>query len=163
MTIIRKAIAFDITISNPLDESVTFEVMMHGEGLFGDNAFTLAPKQTGVYELVFSPLKATKQTGSLAFIHEKLGELWYELNLQADEPQAVRLSTLKAELGKTESHEVELENPTNKEVRVFYKLSNPHNFDILPEDIIIQPYDSVIVQIRYMPSDLDVIEVTLLT
>ena len=161
VTIIRKAIAFDITVSNPLDKRVTFEVILNGEGLFGENAFTLLPKQTGVYELVFSPLKATKQSGSIAFVHEDLGELWYELNLQADDSQSIRLSTLRAELGKAEYHEVELENPTNKEVRVRPRLSNPHNFDILPEDLTIPPYDSIIAQIRYMPSDLDIIEVIL--
>ena len=158
-TIIRKAIAFDISISNPLDKSVTFEVIQRGEGLFGENAFTLLPKQTGVYELVFSPLRKMNETGSIAFVHEELGEIWYELNLSAEEAQSVRLTTLKAELGKAEYHEVELENPSHKEVQVRPRLSNPHNFDIVPEEIIIPPYDSAIVQIRYMPSDLDIIEV----
>jgi len=158
-TTIRKALAFDLTIANPLNKAVTFEVLMKGEGLFGENAFTLLPNQVGVYELIFSPLKAIKQTGSIAFVHEDLGELWYELNLQADDSQAIRLSTLRAELGKAEYHEVELQNPTGKEVRVRPRLSNPHGFDVMPEDLIIPPYDSLITQIRYMPSDLDIIEV----
>ena len=157
-TTIRKALAFDLTIANPLNKAVTFEVLMKGEGLFGENAFTLLPNQVGVYELIFSPLKAIKQTGSIAFVHEDLGELWYELNLQADESQAIRLSTLRAELGKAEYHEVELQNPTGKEVRVRPRLSNPHGFDIMPEDLVIPPYDSLVAQIRYMPSDLDIIE-----
>ena len=160
-TIIRKALAFEIAISNPLDEKVIFEVILHGDGLLGENAFVILPKQTATYELVFSPLKVGKQLGSIAFIHEKLGEVWYDLNLEAIEPAPVRLSTLRAELGKVESHEVELENPTNKEVRVKYRITNAHNFDILPEEIIIAPYDAVLVQIRYMPSDLDVLEVCL--
>ena len=160
-TTIRKAIAFDIAIANPLDEKVIFEVVLNGEGLLGETAFTILPKQTTTYELVYSPLKPAKQLGSIAFIHEKLGEVWYDLNLEANDTVPVRLPTLKAELGKVESHEVELENPSNKEVIVKTKISNPHNFDILPEDIIIPPYDTAFVQIRYMPSDLDIMEVTI--
>ena len=36
----------------------------------------------------------------MAFIQEKLGEIWYELNLVADEGPQVRLPVLKAELGR---------------------------------------------------------------
>ena len=158
-TVIRKALAFDISIANPLEEKATFEVILHGDGLLGSNSFVILPKQTATYELVYSPLRAGKQLGSIAFIHEKLGEVWYDLNLEAVESAPVRLSTLRAELGKVESHEVELENPSNKEVRVKYRMTNSHNFDVLPDEIIIPPYDSALVQIRYMPSDLDMLEV----
>ena len=158
VTTIRKAIAFEIAIANPLDERVVFEVILNGEGLLGETAFTILPKQTATYELVYSPLKPSKKIGSIAFIHEKLGEVWYDLNLEASEPVPVRLPTLKAELGKVEYHSVELENPSNKEVRVRSILSNPNNFDTLPEDIVIQPYDTEIAKIRYMPSDLDIMD-----
>jgi len=158
ITTIRKAIAFEIAIANPLDEKVVFEVILNGEGLLGETAFTILPKQTATYELVYSPLKPSRKIGSIAFIHEKLGEVWYDLNLEASEPVPVRLPTLKAELGKVEAHEVELENPSNKEVRVRAKLSNDNNFDTLPEDIVIQPYDTEVVKIRYMPSDLDIMD-----
>lgn len=33
---VRKAIAFDIELSNPLNENVTYEVIFNGEGLSGD-------------------------------------------------------------------------------------------------------------------------------
>lgn len=33
---VRKAIAFDIELTNPLNEPVTFEVLIEGEGLIGD-------------------------------------------------------------------------------------------------------------------------------
>ena len=35
-TVIRKAAAFDISLSNPLKELVTFEVIIEGEGLIGE-------------------------------------------------------------------------------------------------------------------------------
>ena len=161
-TNVRKAIAFDIALSNPLKDSATFEVIISGEGLLGETAFTILPGLTGTYELVFSPLKAIKSVGSIAFIHEKLGEIWYELNLIAEENPSVRLPMLKCELGKVESNEVEIENPSSKEVKVKCRISNSYNFEVTPENIIIPPYDSVIASISYMPSDLDVIEVIIL-
>eukprot|EP01017_Pseudomicrothorax_dubius_P047657 TRINITY_DN8583_c0_g1_i5.p1 TRINITY_DN8583_c0_g1~~TRINITY_DN8583_c0_g1_i5.p1 ORF type:complete len:454 (+),score=135.08 TRINITY_DN8583_c0_g1_i5:255-1616(+) len=66
---------------------------------------------------------------------------------------------MRAELGKVEKQEVILENPSNKEVRVSYRLSNINNFDIFPDTIIIPPFESIPVSIRYIPSDLDVTEV----
>jgi hypothetical protein len=67
---------------------------------------------------------------------------------------------LKAELGKTENHRVALENPSSKEVTVAYKIMNSNNFDVAQDNIKISPYDSVDVDIRYTPSDLDVQEVS---
>ena len=161
VTTVRKAVAFEIAISNPLDERVVFEVSPTGEGLLGENSFALLPKQTATYELVFSPLKAGKQVGSIAFIHEKLGEVWYDLNLEAQPAPPIKVSAMKAELGKVETSEIELENPSNQEVQVRYRLSNPYNFEVLPENIVIPPYDTALVKVRYIPSDLDMFDVIL--
>lgn len=40
---------------------------------------------------------------------------------------------LKTELGKVEQHEIRLENPSNEDVRVYTFISNPANFDVIPE------------------------------
>lgn len=42
---------------------------------------------------------------------------------------------MKTELGKVEEYEILLENPTPKEVIVNSIISNPGNFEILPETI----------------------------
>ena len=34
--VIRKAVAFEINLSNPLNETVTYEIFMEGDGLIGD-------------------------------------------------------------------------------------------------------------------------------
>ena len=39
----------------------------------------------GTYELMFSPLKPYIEKGSIAFVNEKLGEIWYELRLISEE------------------------------------------------------------------------------
>lgn len=53
---IRQATSAEISLSNPLDEPITFEVFYNGEGLIGDSSFSLEPKNIGTYNLIFSPL-----------------------------------------------------------------------------------------------------------
>jgi hypothetical protein len=50
---------------------------------------------------------------------------------------------LECELGRAASHYVELENPTNSELFLDYKNSNPTNFEIKPDKVILPPYESV--------------------
>ena len=63
--------------------------------------------------MLFTPLRAGKSKGSIAFINDKLGEIWYELHLIGSEAAIIRLPTLKSELGKSERHNIVLENPSN--------------------------------------------------
>lgn len=66
-----------------------------------------------------------KAKGSIAFVNEYLGEKWYELTLSSEDQAIVKLSMLKTELGKRNSHEISLENPTEKEVKAISRCSNP--------------------------------------
>jgi hypothetical protein len=38
------------------------------------------------------------------------------------------------------------------------RVSNPTNFDVYPDEIVIPPFDQIQVSMRYMPSSLDIIE-----
>ncbi|KAL4497051.1 hypothetical protein ABPG72_002207 [Tetrahymena utriculariae] len=155
ITTLRKAIAFDIEITNPSNETANFEVFIEGDGLVGVPYMQIPPKSSQMYELFFLPLKVGKQQGSIAFVSDHLGEIWYELNLVAEDSQIIRLPMLKAELGKVEQHEIRLDNPSNEDVKVYTYVSNPSNFDVLPEQIVIPANDEISVYIRYMPSVLD--------
>ena len=53
VTPVRKAIAFDIELSNPLSEDVTFEVIISGDGLRGDPWFPVLSGTCSCYELIF--------------------------------------------------------------------------------------------------------------
>jgi hypothetical protein len=53
---IRKATSAEISLNNPLNEPITFEVFYSGEGLIGESSFSLEPKSVGTYTLIFSPL-----------------------------------------------------------------------------------------------------------
>lgn len=158
-TPIRKAVSFNIEILNPLKEEVTYEAILDGEFISGPTTFRIGPKETQTYELLFIPLRVFKGKGSIAFLQEKLGEIWYEMNLNCEECPVLRSPTLKAELGKVEEWEVEIENPSNSDCAVYPKISNPNNFDVIPDNIVIPAYNYVKVKIRYTPSDLDVNEV----
>lgn len=48
------------------------------------------------------PLKISRTKGTIAFVSERLGEIWYELNLQGEDAGVIRLPMLKCELGKNE-------------------------------------------------------------
>ena len=69
-----------------------------------------------LYTLEFLPLRAFKGTGNLVFSCAELGEISYYLRLLAENAPAMKVPTLKAELGKTEYYECVLENPTEYEV-----------------------------------------------
>lgn len=43
VTNVRKPIAFDIELQNPLEEQVTFEVFHNGVGLVGEQYFSVLP------------------------------------------------------------------------------------------------------------------------
>ena len=63
-----------------------------------------------------------------------------------------RLPLMVTELGQAEEKEVFLENPCGKEIRVYTKISNPTNYHVLPDTIIIPAYDFAVAKIRFVPS-----------
>lgn len=146
-SVIRKATSAEISLSNPLNEPITFEVFYQGEGLLGDQAFSLEPKTVSTYNLIFSPLTAGQFKGNIGFLNEKVGEFWYELSLTADESPIQNLELLECELGRMASHTVELENPTSGELFLDFRNSNPTNFEIKPDKVVLPPYETFKVQI----------------
>jgi hypothetical protein len=155
---IRKAATAEIFLNNPLPEPISFEVFYSGEGLIGESVLNLEPKSIGTYNLIFSPLIAGDFQGTVGFLNEKVGEFWYDLNLVAEENPPIALDLLECELGKVASHFVQLENPTGAELLLDYRNTNPTNFEVIPDKIILPPYESQKVCIQYSPSNLDVVE-----
>jgi hypothetical protein len=91
-------------------------------------------------------------------LNEKVGEFWYDLNLTAEENPVINLDVLECELGKVASHTVTLENPTGQELYLEFRNSNPTNFEIVPDKIILPGYESLKVKIQYSPTNLDAVE-----
>lgn len=97
-------------------------------------------------------------SGTIGFLNRDVGEFWYELDLIAEENPVVQLDLLECELGRTESHFVQLENPTGAELMLDITISNPTNFEVIPDKVILPPYEQIRVCIQYSPSNLDVVE-----
>jgi len=129
----RSAIAADITIVNPLDSDVTFDVLMNGEGLFGPSQITLAPKETATYELIYSPLLVGFRKGGLTFLNDEIGEFWYSLELTALDADATILEEIECELGKTGTVEMYFENPLGEDIELNVHTSNPTNFQVVTD------------------------------
>eukprot|EP01022_Parablepharisma_sp_SALTPOND_P034835 TRINITY_DN931_c0_g1_i1.p1 TRINITY_DN931_c0_g1~~TRINITY_DN931_c0_g1_i1.p1 ORF type:complete len:1690 (-),score=186.44 TRINITY_DN931_c0_g1_i1:61-5130(-) len=156
-TYVRKPIAYEFSIKNPLNEPVTFDVDIKGEGLIGEPSLGIPANQTKVYELVYAPLRSGEYQGYINFVSEKAGEIKYKLALKAEDNPPIPLEFMEVELGKTGIHHVTLENPTKEEQLILVHNSNPTNYD-LQEKFIIPPYSAMDVPIKYIPSNLDATE-----
>jgi len=149
---VRKTVAIEINIQNPLNEVVEFDIDINGIGLSGDSILAVGGKQTVVYTLLYSPLHPGNQEGGVYFSNDRLGEFWYVLNLTAEIPPAVKLPEIRCCIGEIGVSEVVLENPTDSEISIISRLSNPRNFKVRPNFISILPFSSKTVQIVYTPS-----------
>jgi hypothetical protein len=69
---VRQAVAAEISIANPLSETVHFDVNFVGEGLLGNRELVLEAKESTVFELVYSPLLAVSADGSVGFVSDKV-------------------------------------------------------------------------------------------
>lgn len=70
----------------------------------GDNSLYVGANSVGSYDLIYSPLVVGRARGSIAFINEILGEIWYELSMTCEDITPTRLGVLRCELGKVEFH-----------------------------------------------------------
>jgi hypothetical protein len=96
---------------------------------------------------LYSPLLPGESFGSLSFVSEKTGEFWYKLNLTALKPDPMELEQFECELGKTANQYVTIENPSPDEVILRYATTNNLNFSIVPEKVIIPPYEMMEIMI----------------
>lgn len=151
---VRQAVQVDIHVENPLDEPVDFEVIHDGSGLLGDPLLMLAPQEVRVYQLIYSPLQAGAATGAVSFLNDKVGEFWYELNLDARAASPGVAEGIQCEVGRQSTFTVPVENPTSNEITLTITSDNPSNFYADPATINIPPYEAVDVPVWFNPSSL---------
>jgi hypothetical protein len=167
----RTAIIADIPITNPLDETVTFDVLLEGEGLIGEPSITIEPGSEVKYELIYSPLVADHSEGKLTFVNMQMGEFWYALHLQADEADELVCDEMQAELGKTSRTPLFVENPIPRDITFEVEVTNPRNFSIeyaakagasfKPGLLEVGAYEEAELEVIYTPTALDLVEDTL--
>jgi len=126
----RTAIIADIPIINPLDEIVTFDVVLEGEGLIGAPSITIEPGQSAKYELIYSPLLADDSEGKCTFVNNEMGEFWYLLYLKAEEADPIVCEPLDAQLGRAATLQLTAENPISEDIQLEIQITNPVNFSV---------------------------------
>lgn len=162
-TTVRQGCIVDITLANPLDEELTFDVTFIGDGLQGSATYTLPAKSQQAnknnndtaYELIYSPLIAGNFFGKVNFANESVGELWYKLVLTALPAPPVPLEPAEVMLGS----EVALagsivENPLGEAVVFAAETSDSEHFLLPQAKISVPPYGSALVPITFRPSSL---------
>eukprot|EP01034_Spumella_vulgaris_P029495 gene29495-36557_t len=129
---VRQAVVVDITLNNPTDDILLFDVFVYGEGLLGDTVFELAPRNSrdsnDTYELIYSPLLTGNFTGRISFNNDRVGELWYKLNLVALPATPIVLETVEAMLGTSKSVSAPLDNPLAESVVFSVKIEDSEHF-----------------------------------
>ena len=152
-TVARKSCQAGITLVNPLDEAISFDVVTEGDSVSGPQRFSLAPLGEGTYDLLYAPLIAKAHRGSIAFLNDRVGEFWYELNLEATPAEPFVLEPFACAVGASTSTKVTIENPLPLEIELTGS-SSASSF-VVPEKTLIAPYATVEVEITYVPSELD--------
>ena len=156
---VRKAVAVEIGITNPLDRPVEFEIILEGQGLLGDPFLMLGPSETATYELVYSPLRPGETTGAIIFSNEEVGEFWYQLELTSQPSAVTSLPEMICEVGTSQEERFEIDNPIGKEVTLGVSNSNPRNFVLSPSVVTLPPYGTLTLTVTYNPSSLNEPEV----
>ncbi|GBG28496.1 Cilia- and flagella-associated protein 65 [Hondaea fermentalgiana] len=153
-TFVRKAVAVEITLVNPLDQAVEFEVSLQGHGLLGEPRFVLEASEAASYELIYSPLVAGEVEGAVSFVNDMVGEVWYKLALSAQAAPPESLELFRCAVGTHIRQAVVLENPTDEAVELRAVLSNRRNFSVRPANPTLAPYAQTSVEIEYLPSSI---------
>jgi len=155
---LRKVVAIEIPISNPAINDLEFAVIIHGEGLLGDDKVTVLAGQSTKYELFFSPLVAGLSAGSISFVSPIAGEFWYELRMTAEAAVPVQLPLLHCSVGGKVSHTFSITNPVGEELVLVIHCDNPRNFKLegpRGTGLVLPPYGEVDATLTFIPSILD--------
>jgi Abnormal spindle-like microcephaly-assoc'd, ASPM-SPD-2-Hydin len=157
-TPLRTAAGIEISLSNPCNAVLQFEVLLAGPGVIGEPTFSLKPLETATYTLYYTPVKVGVYNGSVTFANETVGESWYKLQLEALEAQPVELELQTAPVGSCTRCTVEVENPCGAAVQLEVVNSNKRNFAVTPQRLQLQPYSTAQVEVVYTPSSIGELE-----
>lgn len=152
-TVVRKAVAVEITLDNPTGETLMFNVALDGDGVLGDPTYILVPGGAP-YELVYSPLLDGHHIGRINFINDKVGEFWYKLNLSALPAEPSDLEMIECMVGNSTVIKVPFDNPLPNEVTLNVEVSDPEHFLVTPDTVTIGPYSQSSFDLTFIPSSL---------
>ena len=154
--VIRKNTPYDIEVENTSDERLDYKVNLKGEGLKGPDYITIPAKSKGICSLNYFPLRIMETEGTVVISNSKVGEITCKISLKSSEPTPVKLPLMKCEVGKSAEHGIELENPSNRPVKVTLQDIVSENFVIIDNEFEIQPRETKEIKIIYNPTEIDV-------
>lgn len=163
-TEIRKPTVCKIEINNSTDKIICYKTMLVGEFLTGDNLIEIPANSKENYYLYYFPLKIESVRKKIGFLSDEEGEIWYDIDCRSEETKTVKLPTFKAELGKSVSQQLTFKNPLKKKsFQVHVEQNENSNFTVNPKKFQILPNESFVVEITYVPRDLNKNEMDQLT
>lgn len=139
----RKTATIDISLSNPKNVDIVFDVDFNESDFFGPKTFKIEANSKSIYKLVFSPLKEQKRMSSISFYNDTEGEFIYLLDLTVNPAEESILSPLECPIGKSVTTNIMLENPLptvasfsceNDNFQLF-KVNTKKNFEMNPREI----------------------------
>ncbi|XP_044141503.1 cilia- and flagella-associated protein 47 [Bufo gargarizans] len=154
---VLKSVGVNIPITNPTMDVLNFHVLVNGDGITGDDVFTLQPRETFSYVAKFSPTKTGISNGSVIFQCEAFGEFWYNLVLTAEKPDSVTIPEVFCELGKWMRLSLPLVNPTQETYELYAVNCNPEHFLVEldgSKPLSIPPNSTTEVPVQFCPSSL---------
>eukprot|EP00002_Diphylleia_rotans_P030530 TRINITY_DN6284_c0_g1_i1.p1 TRINITY_DN6284_c0_g1~~TRINITY_DN6284_c0_g1_i1.p1 ORF type:complete len:2909 (+),score=517.05 TRINITY_DN6284_c0_g1_i1:178-8904(+) len=155
---IRKPVIIEISISNPVNDRVLFEISMDDKELIGESFLVLEPNEVTSYEIIYLPLSAGSHETPVTFFNESVGQFWYLLKLQSEDCPPIELPQVVAEIGKSVESFVTIDNPLDEPVALQAESSNNRNFYLSRHEFNIAPCGSVRIPIAYRPSSIDQLE-----
>lgn len=156
-SMVRKAVVVEITLDNPTPEEQKFTVKYRGDGLLGDTSFVLPPSSNPAvvpYELIYSPLHTGVFNGSISFINDHIGEIWYKLQLTANPAPSTEIDLIECMVGSSQGIRVPIENPLPEAVSLSVAISDADHFSVQPEAIQLGPYAQSSFETVFRPSSL---------
>eukprot|EP01038_Epipyxis_sp_PR26KG_P008960 gene8960-12082_t len=158
--VVRTAVAIEITLDNPTNDVLEFNVQMIGEGLIGDSIFTLYPYKADTYELIYSPLLAGDFIGKISFQNENVGEVWYKLKLKGLPAKPIVVETAEAMVASSIIITAPVDNPLPESVVFTVTIDDTDHFSIANDRISLLPYAQSSFEIMFKPSSIGEITFT---
>ncbi|KAM3935444.1 cilia- and flagella-associated protein 47 [Leptodactylus fuscus] len=154
---VLKTVGINIPITNPLMDTLHFHVLVNGDGITGDDVFSLQPRESFSYVAKFSPTKTGISNGSVIFQCDAFGEFWYNLKLTSQKPDSVKIPEVFCELGKWTRFFLPLVNPT-QETFELNVINNNHEHFLVELDntkpLLVSPNSTTKVPVQFCPSSL---------
>ena len=154
-SMVRKAVAVEISLENPTKETLVFKVSIEGEGLLGDQTYSLPVGQSSsFYELIYSPLLHGEFVGKISFFNDRVGEFWYRMHLVATAAPPTVIDSVECMVGDTKTILVPIENPLSDEVTLSVTSSDLEHYFVTSDQVILGPYSQSTFPLQFRPSSL---------